>query len=116
MKRTSIALLLTLFAAAAFADPPETVAITYRVGKPNEAKLRAVIDNHWATVTRLKLVTGAHQLYRGDGFFLEIFTWKDASIPDNAPPDVLKVWGEMNALVEKGGLRIDEIHAVETKE
>jgi hypothetical protein len=116
MRHALIALLFTLFAAAAFADPPETVAITYRFPPENEAKLRAVIDNHWATLTRLKLTTGTHQLFRGSGFFLEIFTWKDAAIPDAAPADVTKLWGEMNALVEKGGLRIDEIHAVEAKE
>ena len=116
MKHALLALLLTLAAAAAFAETPETVAITYRVSKANEAKLLDVIHGHWSTLTSKNLVTGSRQLFRGDGFFLEIFTWKDASIPDNAPAEVLKWWGEMNKLVEKGGLRIDEIHAVEMKE
>jgi hypothetical protein len=115
MKRAGTALFITLFAVAAFADPPETVAITYRVSKANEAKLKEVIDNHWATVTRLELVTAAHQLYRGDGFFLEIFTWKDAAIPDHAPPAVTALWGEMTKLVDKGGLRIDQISEVRVK-
>lgn len=113
MKRALLTLLFTLFAAAAASAPPETVAITYRVSAVNEAALRAVIEGHRATLEKLDLVSGPHHLYRGDGFFLEIFTWKDAEIPDHAPAEVLEWWKKMNALVVKDGLRIDEIHRVE---
>lgn len=105
-----------LVAAGALAAPPETVAITYKFAPANEARLKEVIDGHWATVKKLDAVTGTHQLYRGAGFYLEIFTWKDADIPDHAPAEVLKWWGEMNKLVEKGGLSIEEIHPVAVKE
>jgi hypothetical protein len=115
MKQLALLLLLA-FAAAAHAAP-ETVAITYRFTPANEAALRTVIDQHWSTLTRLKLVDGGHQLYRGSGFFLEVFTWKDDAIPDDPPAEVLEHWKKMNALVDgKNGLRIDAVQRVDAKE
>jgi len=32
---------------------------------------------------------------------VEIFTWRDENIPDNAPPEGRKVWAEMNANTDK---------------
>ena len=116
MKHLVLAVLLASFAFAAEAAP-ETVAITYRFTPANEAALRTVIGQHWSTVTKLDLVTGPHQLYRGSGFFLEIFTWKDDAIPDNPPDAVLEHWKKMNALVDgKGGLRIDALQRLDAKE
>lgn len=116
MKNITLAFFLLSFAAFAHAAP-ETVAITYRFTPANETALRGVIDQHWATLTRLKLVDGTHQLYRGSGLYLEIFTWKDAETPDNPPSEILEHWKKMTALVDgKNGLRIEELERVDPKE
>jgi hypothetical protein len=109
MKKLTVCLLF--FALAAQAATPETVAVTYRVKPGNEAELQKVLARQWATLTRLDAVTGPHSLYRGEGFFLEIFTWKDAAIPDNAPAEIRTIWGEMHKLTDK--IQIEEVHAIE---
>lgn len=116
MKNISLAFVLFTFAAVAQAAP-ETVAITYRFTPANETALRGVIDQHWASLMRLKLVEGNHQLYRGNGFYLEILTWKDAEVPDNPPGEILEHWKKMMSLVDgKNGLRIEELRIVDSKE
>ena len=39
----------------------------------------------------------------GKTYFVEIFTWKDASIPDHAPPEVRAVWKQLEAACEPPG-------------
>ena len=110
MKRLLIILLTTLVASLVFASPPETVAVTYRFTPEGEKALLRAIRDHWAVTRRLGLVGPEHHLYRSDGFFLEIFTWKDAAIPDNAPPEITKIWSEMMKVIEKkDGMRIDQV-------
>src|SRR5689334_7798564 len=99
MRTTFLALALLLVAFAATAAQPETVLVTYHPSPGNEAKLEQVIADHWATATRLGLVQPPHALVRDGKTLIEIFTWKDASIPDNAPPEITKIWGEMMKLV-----------------
>lgn len=107
-----LALVVFLFAAAARAAEPETVMVTVKAKPGQEAQLEAVMKKHWATVKRLDLVTSdPHTLYRtAGGTFVDIFTWKSGEIPDNAPPDVLAVWKEMNEAATK--LDIVEVHRV----
>ena len=102
--RTLICVLL--FAGAAYAETPETVITTYHPKAGKEAELLQVLRDAWSVYTKMNLVTGAHQLYRatpegGTAYFVEIFTWRDESIPDNAPPEVLKVWSAMRATTDK---------------
>jgi hypothetical protein len=99
-------LCVLLFAGAAYADTPETVLVTYHPKPGKEAEMLRILKDEWATLTKLDLVSGAHQLYRaedeaGRAFFVEIFTWKGHEIPDHAPPEVRKVWAEMNANTDK---------------
>jgi hypothetical protein len=102
------------------AAAPETVAVTYRFSPASEAALHATIDEHWATLVRLNLVTGEHAIYRGSNSFLEIFTWRDDSIPDNAPAEVRAIWRRMNTLVDssggKSGLEISAVERVDGKD
>ena len=35
--------------------------------------------------------------------FTDIFMWRDATIPDNAPPAIQAIWAQMNQLVEPRG-------------
>jgi hypothetical protein len=93
--------------ARASADP-ETVMITLRAKAGAEAELTKVIADHWATARRLDLVRPEpHVTLSGkdkDGsYYVDIFTWRDASIPDNAPPEIRKIWDDMNRLTEARG-------------
>ena len=85
---------------------PETVMVTCHAKPGSEAELARVIARHWTAVHGLKLVHDTpHLTLRGveDGdktYFVEIFTWRDAGIPDAAPPAIQAIWAEMSNLVE----------------
>jgi hypothetical protein len=105
------------------ADQPETVMVTFRAKPGAEAELARVIASHWRTASELNLVTAApHLTLRAaeDGhktYFVEVFTWRDASIPDAAPAAIKKIWSQMNALVESRGghpgLHFEEVSIVD---
>ena len=65
----------------------------------------------FSRIGELKLVLGApHITLRGTEkdnrtYFVDVFTWRDASIPDAAPPAILAIWADMNRLVEARGGR-----------
>ncbi|HEY6927708.1 MAG TPA: hypothetical protein VI653_29810 [Steroidobacteraceae bacterium] len=86
-------------------DDPETVVVIYQV-KPNDAPiLTKVIAEHWNMARRLNLVHASpHILVQGKDqgrpYIMEIFTWRDSSIPDNAPDEITRLWQEMGTLVE----------------
>ena len=99
-------LLLALVAVAAYAEP-ETVMVTCHAKEGADKELARVLARHWTTVRDLKLVTDApHLTLRGAGeggriYFVEIFTWRDAAIPDNAPAAVRAIWEEMARFADK---------------
>ena len=104
-------------------DEPETVMITLRAKAGAEDALKRVIATHWDTVRRLNFVRddAPHVTLQakddgGHAYFVEIFTWRDARFPDTAPPEVLTIWKDMNALVEprsgRPGLEITEMTPV----
>ena len=126
-RATSLAIAAVLIAGftvfvRAQAQTPETVMITMHAKPGAEANLVRVIEKHWDTVRRLKMVTDApHVTLRGTEkgdrtYFVEIMTWRDASVPDAAPPEILAIWKEMNDLVEarngQPGLDISEVSIV----
>jgi len=88
---------------------PETVVITFHAKPGAEADLARVIEKHWTVVRKMKLVDDSpHLTLRrveegNKTCFTDIFTWRDAAIPDNAPPAVQALWGQMNQLVESRG-------------
>jgi hypothetical protein len=108
MTRRTLALLFVMAAATvARAAEPETVMITLQPKAGAERALEDVIARHYDTVRRLDLLQpgAAHVTLRGADandkpYFVEILTWRDASVPDNAPQAVLAIWKDMNALVE----------------
>jgi hypothetical protein len=109
--------MLTLFAGICVAGSitwtsadPETMMITFRAKAGAEAELAKVIADHWSTARRLDLVRPEPHVTLSakdkDGtYYVEIFTWRDASIPDNAPPEIKKIWDDMNRLTEPRGGR-----------
>ncbi|MBV8518737.1 MAG: hypothetical protein JO197_15180 [Acidobacteria bacterium] len=88
--------------AATAAAPPETVFTRFTLKSPgDEAKLVEVVQRAWKTMKRLDVITDTTPLiWRGDGYVLEVITWRSASIPDNAPDEILAQWKEMNALAK----------------
>ncbi len=96
-------------AAAPRSPAPETVMVTYHAKPGSEPALASAIARQWALANRMKLVLETpHTLVRGneDGhtYFVEIFTWRDANIPDAPPAAIQNIWAEMNQLVEwRGG-------------
>jgi hypothetical protein len=113
MKTLHLLAAVILFAGfACAADEPETVAVTVKAKAGQESNLEAVMKKHWATIRRLDLVTNdPHLLLRGKGgLFIDIFTWKSGSIPDDAPAEVLAIWKEMNEASTK--LEIVEVKRV----
>ena len=87
-----------------------------------EADLARVIARHWDTARGLNLILDApYVTLRGteDGgktYFVHVFTWRDASIPDAAPAAIQAIWTEMNRLVEsrggRPGLQLTEVSVV----
>jgi len=128
MKRLSVSLVLTAaLVAVSFTHlrgaEPETVMVTLHAKAGAEAELVRVVERHWETARRLNLVLPAtHVTLRGaeaDGktYFVEVFTWRDADIPDHAPAEIQAIWKEMNAAVEaragQPGLHFTEVSIVE---
>ena len=100
-------------------ERPETVMITFHPKAGADADLARVIASHWATARRLHLVVDTPHLTlrSSDGkAFVEILTWKDDSVPDDAPAEIRAIWDEMNRLVEPSGgapgLAIDRVSVV----
>jgi hypothetical protein len=98
-----------LTSSVAHTEEPETVMVTLHARPGAQADLERVIAQHWTTARELKLVRDApHVTIRGteDGgkaYFIDIFTWRDARIPDAAPAEIQKIWSDMNRLVEARG-------------
>jgi hypothetical protein len=91
------------------APKPETVVITFHAKPGAEAELARVIEKHWTVAREMKLVHDSPHLTlrrveEGNKVcFTDIFTWRDAAIPDKAPPAIQAIWEQMNQLVEARG-------------
>jgi len=104
---------------------PETVMVTFRPKPGSEAELARVIEKHWATARRLNLILPSpHVTMRGaesgnKTYFVDVFTWRDAGIPDAAPAEIRSIWDEMNRLVEardgRPGLDFAAVDVVNSK-
>jgi len=101
MRKTFFILLFFAVAAAA-AEPPETVLSHFYPKEGKEAELERVLHDNIAIMRKLDVIEAAPVILARtkDHTFVMLFTWKSASIPDNAPPEIKKNWAEMNALVE----------------
>lgn len=95
--------------AAVAGEEPETVMVTLHAKRGASDELARVIARHWAMARQLNLVRETpHVTLRGTEagnqvYFVEVFTWRDAGIPDAAPAGIRKIWDEMNGLVESRG-------------
>src|SRR5262245_57254480 len=96
----------------ATAGQPETVMITLHPKPGAEAALVQTIARHYETARKLNLLRDEtpHLTLQatddqGKTYFVDIFAWRDAAVPDNAPGEILAIWKEMNGLVETRGGR-----------
>jgi len=115
LRKASIAALALLAAISlrpqSKADQPETVLVTLHAKPGSEGALEAVLTRHWSTARALNLVRDSpHVTLReaedGDKTrFIDIFTWRDAAIPDAAPAPIRELWDQMNSLTEARGGR-----------
>lgn len=93
------------------AESPETVMVTLHVKPGAEPDGARVLARHWETARRLNLVQESpHLTLRVSGpankaSFVEIFTWRDSSIPDAAPPEIRAIWDDMNKIADPRGGR-----------
>jgi len=83
----------------------ETVIGTFRVRPDAETEFAALLERHWPTLHDLGFVTDdLPAIYRSiDGglTYVEIFTWaEDGYEHAREHPDVLAIWGAMDALLE----------------
>src|SRR5262249_38751392 len=94
--------------------------VTYSPQDGREAEVEKLIKTHFATLLRLRLVTGdPHVTYRdadkdGKPIFVDILTWKSHAAPDSVPPEVQAIWQKMeNAVSRRGDRRGIEFHEVQ---
>jgi hypothetical protein len=89
----------------------ETVYSVYHVIAGKEAAFEKVRTETWALYLRLGLVLPKPHVVvlgtddAGKPYYVEIFTWKNASIPDHAPPEVHEIWKRLQGLCEPRGGR-----------
>ena len=104
-------------------DDPETMMITLRPKAGAEAELKTVIAAHWDTARRLNLVRPEPHVtleLKDDAraiYYVDVFTWRDRDIPDNAPEAIQKIWNDMQRLTAprdtRPGLDIREVKRID---
>ena len=105
------------------AETPETVMVTLRAKTGAEAEVATILARHWTIARTLNLLDDTTHFTMktrdADGrvTFVDVFTWRDASIPDAASPEILAVWKEMTRLAEvrdgRPGLEIVEVNLIQ---
>src|SRR4029450_2856863 len=100
-------------------DDPETVIVACRPKAGAEAELKKVIAAHWDTARRLNLVQPEPRItleLKDETralYYMDIFTWRDRDIPDNAPEAIQRIRSDMHRLTApragRPGLDIREV-------
>jgi len=128
---TAVTIGLTAIGMPAFAQKPptalpgpgtETMHSVAHVKRGMEGRYAELSAQAWALYRKLDLVLERpHVVLRGADaaglpYFVEIFTWKSADIPDHAPPEVLAIWKQLEDACEKRdgrpGIDFSEVTAV----
>ena len=123
--RKAILILILFAATASAAEPPEHI-ISYLFPKEgSEAALEVAIREDYAVMSKLDVIFPSPRLLlRGKDvkertYYVMIFTWRSAGIPDNAPPEIRKSWAKMESLVEprdgRRGIDFDAVEMLDVK-
>jgi hypothetical protein len=101
----------------------ETMYSIAHVKRGMEARYAELSAKSWVLYRRLNLVLAKpHVVLRGTDpagltYFVEIFTWKSADIPDHAPAEVRALWQQLEEACEKRngrpGIDFTEVTAVQ---
>lgn len=122
----AVALSFSLFAQKTATSLPgpgtETMYSIAHVKRGMETRYAELAAKSWGIYRKLDLVLPApHVVLRGvdeqnRSYFVEIFTWRSADIPDHAPAEVRAVWQELENACEKRdgrpGIDFAEVTAV----
>ncbi|HUK90513.1 MAG TPA: hypothetical protein VLZ81_08960 [Blastocatellia bacterium] len=99
---------------------PETVLSVFHVKEGSEEAFLKTARDTWATYREMDGVfPSPHLLMKGTDesgktCYFEVFTWRDAEIPDHAPDKVKAHWKELESLCEqRSGRRGIEINPVQ---
>lgn len=125
----ALAITFSLFAQKKADELPgpgaETIYSIAHVKRGMETRYADLSAKTWAIYRKLDLVLPApHVVVRGVDsqdlpYFVEIFTWRSAAIPDHAPAEVRAVWQELEGACEKRdgrpGIDFSEVTAVAVK-
>ena len=80
-------------------EPPETILSNIYPNPGKDAELERVLRDNVAIMKKLDVIEPAPVvLVKQKDHYVMLFTWKSASIPDNAPPEIKKNWAEMRAV------------------
>jgi hypothetical protein len=123
----ALVITLSLFAQKKSSELPgpgaETIYSIAHVKRGMETQYAELSAKSWAIYRKLDLVLPApHVVVRGVDsqnlpYFVEIFTWKSAEIPDHAPAEVRAVWQDLENACEKRngrpGIDFTEVTAVQ---
>jgi hypothetical protein len=116
--------ILTIGLAAARLPRPgtETIHSVAHVKPGHEAEYAQLSAKAWDLYKRLGLVLDRpHVVLRGTdekgrAYFVEVFSWKSADIPDHAPPEVRAIWQQLEGACEardgRPGIDFSEVTAV----
>jgi hypothetical protein len=99
---------------------PIRMMVIYRPRPGKEQELRELVQAHWHALRQAGLAGPeparawlASDKRTGAAYFVEMFEWKDAeaSAAAHRHPDVLRVWNEMEAVLDE--LQLAEIEPLE---
>ena len=125
MKALMIVSLLTCGIAAAQLPGPgsETMHSVAHVKAGHEAEYAQLSANAWSLYKRLGLVLDKPHVVlkgtdeKGRTYFVEVFTWKSADIPDHAPAEEKAIWQQLEAACEvrdgRPGIDFAEVTAIQ---
>jgi hypothetical protein len=100
----------------------ETIHSVAHVKPGHEAEYAKLSQKAWTIYKQLGLVLNTpHVVLRGTdekgrAYFVEVFTWKNADIPDHAPVEVKTIWRQLEGACElrdgRPGIDFSEVVAI----
>jgi len=106
MRKLLIVLLFDAATTAAAAEPPETILSYLYPKQGKEAALEAALRENVAILKKLDVIEPAPVVIvratdaKERTYFVHIFTWRSASIPDDAPAEIKANWKILESLCE----------------
>jgi len=107
MRKLLIVLLFAAATSAVAAEPPETILSYLYPKEGSEAALEAALHENVAILKKLDVIEPAPVVIvrakdaKERTYFVHIFTWRSASIPDDAPAEIKKNWKLLESLCER---------------